>query len=210
MIYQLVILVILVFFLVNLILNLRSLPRPSASSKVPLSPPLISVLIPARNEEANIRKCIESLQKQDYPNFEIVVMNDNSDDDTNNIVSEMAARDSRIRLYQGESLPEDWAGKPYACYQLARKARGTWLLFIDADTITHAPHTLRSVLALAEEKHTAMLSGFNHQIADTFPQKLIMPVYYFIILGWTPIWLLHRAKKLLPSVAIGQFLFLSK
>ncbi len=205
MIYQLIILVGLTIFMVNLMLNLRNLRKPSAMSKVPQPAPLISILIPARNEENNIRKCLESLQKQDYPNFEILVLDDNSDDDTNIIVSEMAAKDSRIRLICGESLPDDWAGKPFACYQLARKAKGDWLLFVDADT-TFAPHALRGTLALALELKTSLLSGFNHQIADSFPQKVVMPVFYFIILGWAPLWLLHNTRKPLPSVAIGQFL----
>jgi chlorobactene glucosyltransferase len=209
MIYQLVITIALALLLVNLILNLRELRRPSVTAKVLQPAPLISVLIPARNEENNIRKCIESLQRQDYPNFEILVMDDNSDDDTNAIVSAMAARDSRIRLFQGDPLPDDWAGKPFACQQLARKARGAYLLFVDADT-THAPHMLRSVLDLAIEKNTGMLSGFNHQIADTFVQKVTMPVFYFIILGWAPLWLIQRSRKLMPSVAIGQFLFFTR
>jgi chlorobactene glucosyltransferase len=209
MIYQVVILIGLLLFMANLYLNLRYMKKPSAASKAPQPAPLISVLIPARNEENNIRTCIESLQKQDYPNFEILVMDDNSDDRTHEIVSEMAAKDSRIKLYYGKTLPPDWAGKPFACYQLARKANGDWLLFIDADT-THAPHMLRSVLALAQEEKSDMLSGFNHQIADTVPQKIVMPIFYFIILTWAPLWLLHHSKKPMPSVAIGQFLLFSR
>jgi chlorobactene glucosyltransferase len=69
---------------------------------------------------------------------------------------------------------------------------------------------LRSTLALAQEHKTAMLSGFNHQIADTFSQKVVMPVMYFIMLGWAPLWLLHRSKKPMPSAAIGQFLLFSR
>ena len=134
--------------MLNLILNLRSLKTPRPESKIPKTPPLISVLIPARDEEANIRTCLESLQKQDYPNFEILVLDDNSSDNTAKIVEQIAATDDRIQLLRGKPLPKDWAGKPFACYQLAKKARGSWLLFIDADTI-HEPHALRSTLALA-------------------------------------------------------------
>jgi chlorobactene glucosyltransferase len=209
MLYQLIITLGLALFLVNLILNLRRLPKPSSSAPIPQPAPLISVLVPARNEENNIRACLETLLKQDYPNFEILVLDDNSEDATNAIVSGMAARDSRIKLLRGSPLPDDWAGKPFACYQLARKAKGDWLLFLDADTI-HAPHMLRSVLALAQQQNTAMLSGFNHQKADSFPQKVVMPVMYFIMLGWAPLWLLHQSKKPLPSAAIGQFLLFSR
>jgi chlorobactene glucosyltransferase len=209
MIYQIVIAAILIVFLTNLILNMRSLRTPDKNSKVPQPAPLISVLVPARDEEDNIRTCVESLQKQDYPNYEILVLDDNSTDRTAAIVKQMAAKDNRIQLYYGEPLPDDWAGKPYACYQLAKKAQGYWLLFVDADTI-HEPHMLRSTLALAMELKTSLLSGFPRQLATSFPEKVIMPVFDFILLGWIPLWWLHRSKKPKPSMAIGQFFFFAK
>jgi chlorobactene glucosyltransferase len=205
MLYQEIILAGLVIFLINLFLNLRKFKTPSSKSKIPRPAPLISVLVPARDEEENIRACLESLQKQDYPNFEILVLDDNSADNTSDIVSEMASRDNRIRLFKGEPLPEDWVGKPFACYQLAQRARGSWLLFVDADTV-HAPHMLRSVLAIAWQQKTSMLSGFPRQLASSLPQKIVIPVIYFIILGWLPLWWLHRSKTPRPSMAIGQFL----
>jgi chlorobactene glucosyltransferase len=209
MVYQIVIAAILAAFLVNLILNLRNLRKPDRNSKVPDPAPLISVLVPARNEEANIRRCLESLQKQDYPNYEILVLDDNSSDSTAAIVNEMASNDSRINLHFGEPLPEDWAGKCFACHQLAHKAQGDWLLFVDADTI-HEPHMLRSVLALAIELNTWLLSGFPRQLANSLSTKIGIPVMYFILLGWIPLWWLHRSKTPKPSMAIGQFFFFSK
>lgn len=209
MIYQIIIAALLVIFAVNLLLNLRSLRTPDTKSKVPQPAPLISVLIPARDEEENIRICLESLRKQDYPNYEIVVLDDNSSDNTAAIVNEMASADKRIQLYYGEPLPDDWAGKPYACYQLAQKAQGSWLLFVDADTI-HAPHMLRSVLALATELKTSLLSGFPRQLATSLAVKIGIPVMYFILLGWLPLWWLHRARKPKPSMAIGQFFLFSR
>ena len=204
MLYQLIILLGLAAFLANLMLNLKHLRIPSAKSKTPRPAPLISVMIPARNEEDKIRTCLESLQKQDYPNFEILVMDDNSEDGTYEIVSGMAAEDSRIKIFRGEPLPADWAGKPFACHQLARRANGNWLLFVDADTV-HAPHMLRSTLATAMELKTSLLSGFVCQTARSLPLKIIMPVMYFIMIGWMPLWWLHRSKKPKPSIAIGQF-----
>jgi chlorobactene glucosyltransferase len=209
MIYQIVIAAILVLILVNLVLNLRNLRTPDKNSKVPQPAPLISVLVPARNEEKNIRTCLESLQKQDYPNYEILVLDDNSTDNTAAIVNEMAVKDSRIQLYFGEPLPDEWAGKCFACHQLAKKARGAWLLFVDADT-THEPHMLRSTLALAMELNTSLLSGFPRQLATSLPQRIVIPVFYFILLGWAPLWWLHRSQKPKPSIAIGQFFFFNK
>ena len=209
MLYQSIIALGLLVFLGNLMLNLKYLPKPSKDARVPQPAPLISVLVPARNEEDNIRRCLESLQKQDYPNFEVLVLDDNSEDCTASIINEMAAGDNRIKFFKGQPLPEDWTGKPFACHQLAQKARGSWLLFVDADTI-HAPHMLRSTLALAMELKTSLLSGFDRQISDTFPLNIVMPVMYFIMLGWLPLWWLQRSKTPKPSVAIGQFLFFSR
>jgi len=205
MLYQLIIAGLLLFFLVNLILNLRSLRAPLASSKVPQPAPLVSVLIPARDEETNIASCLKSLQKQDYPNLEILVLNDNSSDDTAAIVRRIAAGDSRIRLINGKPLPKGWTGKPFACHQLATEARGDWLLFTDADT-THAPHMLRSVLSIAIEQNTSLLSGFPRQLSNSLPQKIATPVWYFIIMSWMPMWLLQRFKRPKMSMSIGQFL----
>jgi chlorobactene glucosyltransferase len=209
MIYQVIILAGLAVFLINLLLNLKNIKTPDINSKVPQPAPLISVLVPARDEEDNIRACVESLQKQDYPNFEILVLDDNSTDDTADIVMELAAKDKRLRLLRGQTLPEDWAGKPFACYQLAQAAQGSWLLFVDADTI-HEPEMLRSVLALALEQKTSLLSGFPRQIGSSLPQKVVIPVMYFILLCWIPLWWLHNTKKPKPSMAIGQFFLFSR
>jgi chlorobactene glucosyltransferase len=206
MLYHLIIAGGLVLFMLNLFLNLRLLKRPSPDSRPPELAPLISVMVPARDEEANIETCLRSLTSQDYPNFEILVIDDHSSDNTAAIVRRLALEDSRIRFFQSEPLPEGWAGKPFACYQLARQAGGSWFLFVDADTI-HAPHMLRSVLALAVESKSGMLSGFPRQIANSLPQKIAIPVLYFVIMSWLPIWWLHRSKKPRPSLAIGQFLF---
>ena len=205
MLYQMVIAVLLVIFLANLIFNLRSLRRPDINSKIPGPAPLVSVLIPARNEEENIEACLRSLRIQDYPNFEIMVLDDNSDDRTAEIVKLMAAKDDRIRLIKGQPLAQGWAGKPFACYQLAEKARGSWLLFLDADT-THAPHMLRSTLAIALELKPSMLSGFPRQMAESIPEKIAMPVLYFVIMSLIPLWWVHRFKGSKPSLTIGQFI----
>ena len=205
MLPQIIIAAGLVGFVLNLILNLRRLKTPYSDAKIPEPAPFVSVLIPARDEEANIEACLKSLQKQDYPIFEILVLDDNSSDNTADVVKRIVAKDNRIQLIKGEPLAEGWAGKPFACYQLAKKARGSWLLFTDADT-THAPHMLRSVLALALDLRASLLSGFPRQAATSLPQKVAIPVLYFVILSWLPLWWLQRSKNPKPSLAIGQFL----
>jgi chlorobactene glucosyltransferase len=205
MLYQIIITAVLAVFFINLVLNLRSLKVPRRRARVPRPTPRISVLVPARDEAENIGACLESLQRQDYPNFEILVMDDNSVDDTASIVSRMAAADNRIKLLTGKPLPQDWTGKPFACYQLAQQASGDWLLFVDADTI-HAPHMLRSALSTAIKRKVSLLSGFPRQLTDSLPQKVVVPMIYFFIMSWAPLWLIHRLKSFQPSVAIGQFL----
>ena len=209
MVYQVIVAVGLISFMLNLILNLRSLKMPHSDSKIPEPAPFVSVLIPARDEEANIEACLKSLQRQDYPNFEVIVLDDNSSDGTAKVVEQIATSDNRVQLLRGEPLPQGWAGKPFACYQLAKKARGSWLLFTDADT-THAPYMLRSVLALALDLKSSLLSGFPRQLATSLPQKVAIPVLYFVILSWLPLWWLQRSRNPKPSLAIGQFLFFPK
>ncbi len=209
MIYQSVIAVLMLLFAVNLVLNLRSLIRPDKNSRISKPEPLISILIPARNEEINIKACLKSLQKQDYPNFEVIVLDDNSTDRTGDIVERIAAKDSRIRLIKGEPLAPGWAGKPFACYQLAENAKGSWLLFLDADT-TSAPHMVRSTLAVAMEHNLSLLSGFPRQMAESIPEKVAMPIMYFFLMSWLPLWWLHRAGGRKPTITIGQYLLFRK
>lgn len=200
---------ILFLIAVNLILNLRYLKAPSIDSKIPQNAPMVSILIPARNEEGKIEKCLETLCNQDYPAFEILVLDDNSTDATAAVVQRMAANNKHLRLISGAPLADGWSGKNYACYQLAKEAKGDWMLFVDADTI-HAPHMLRGVMSLALELNTSLLSGFPKQIAETPVMKLFTPTWYFILMAWCPLWFMQNSKKNIPSIAIGQFMLFSK
>jgi chlorobactene glucosyltransferase len=209
MLYQQIICILLTVILINLLLNLRSLRKVRFTNEIPEPAPLISILIPARNEAANIGSCLDSLRKQDYSNLEILVLDDSSTDDTAAIVERVAAEDSRVRLLRGQPLVSGWAGKPYACHQLAREARGSWLLFTDADTV-HAPSTLRHVLSAALSARAELVSGFPYQRTTSIWQKMAMPIlFYFMLLCWMPFWWIQRSGRTLPSVAIGQFLFFS-
>jgi chlorobactene glucosyltransferase len=209
MLYQQIVCIVLAAILFNLLLNLKALRKPKSNVDLPEPAPLISVLIPARNEKANIRVCLESLRRQDYPNFEILVLDDSSTDGTGDIVARIADEDSRVRLLHGKPLPEGWAGKPFACHQLAQEARGSWLLFTDADTV-HAPSMLRRVLGVALVSRAALISGFPYQRTTSLWQKTALPImFYFILLCGLPLWWLQRSRGTMPSVAIGQFLFFS-
>jgi chlorobactene glucosyltransferase len=209
MFIQIVIAVLLFITLINLILNLRYLKTPSTESEIPHKAPMVSILIPARNEEHKIAQCLESLFKQDYPDYEILVLDDNSSDNTADIVNRLAGKESRLRLIKGAPLAAGWSGKNYACFQLAKEAKGDWLLFVDADT-THAPHMLSGVMALALELNTSLLSGFPRQIAENMVMKLFTPTWYFVLMAWCPLWWMQNSKRNMPSIAIGQFMLFSK
>jgi len=209
MIYQAAVLALLVLVLLNTLLNLRSLKRSRCDKALPEPPPLISVLVPARNEEANIGACLDSLRRQDYPNYEILVLDDSSSDRTPDIVARAEAEDGRVRLLRGEPLPEGWAGKPFACHQLAQEARGSWLLFTDADTV-HSSTALHRVLCDAVASQAVLVSGFPFQRVTSIWQKMALPIMcYYMLFCWVPLWWLQRSTRPLPSVAIGQFMFFS-
>jgi len=113
--------------------------------------PMVSVLVPARNEALNIAACITSLLEQDYPDFEVIVLNDNSTDETPGILARLSKSHPRLQVLHGSPLPEDWHGKNWACRQLDQAATGELILFTDADT-RHTPDMLRaSVSALLAE-----------------------------------------------------------
>ena len=107
--------------------------------------PFISVLIPARNEEKVIKQCIESLINQQYPTYEIIVLDDNSTDETLNILESLCLKyPEKLKVVQGKPLPKDWMGKNYACHQLSLLANGEFLIFTDADTIHESSCLLTS------------------------------------------------------------------
>jgi chlorobactene glucosyltransferase len=195
--------------LINLLLNLRALHKlGSEKGELPVDLPCISILIPARNEEEDIVPCLESLRKQDYPAYEILVLDDNSTDRTAERVAGFAAKDPRVKLIKGKPLPQGWAGKPHACHQLAAQAKGSWLLFTDADTV-HAPTMLSSAMAYAHEHRLSLISGLPLQKTVSFSQRVAVPAMYFIILCCMPLWWVQGARRPRPGLVIGQFIFVS-
>jgi len=167
--------------------------------------PRVSVLIPARNEAANIEACVRSLLTQDYPDFEIIVLDDHSEDETRLILTRLARTSNRLRILDGHSLPDGWLGKHWACHQLAQAATGELLLFTDADT-RHAPSMLRdSVSALLAER-ADLVTAFPREEAVTWGEKLIIPVIGFGIFSFLPVTLARWLRWAGLSVTIGQFM----
>lgn len=205
MIYQIAILTIASLFILNLAITLRIIRIPVNRMPPLHGNPFISVLVPARNEEANIARCIDSLRQQDYPHYEVLVLDDESTDRTAEIVGSIAASDYRVRLLRGAPLPEGWAGKPHACHQLSLSAQGDYLLFTDADT-THAPHMLRTVIPLAQHSGASIISGFPRQIVRTLREKAAIPVVFFLLISALPLSVARLSHTLPQSFMIGQFI----
>ena len=159
-----------------------------------LNQPLVSILIPARNEEKNIERCLKSILKQDYRNTEIIVLNDNSTDRTGEIVKRLAEKDSRIRLVSGKPLPQGWLGKNFACFQLSRYAKGDYLIFTDADTYHFASSVKSAVACLIANKLDAACP-FPRQIMVSLSERMAIPFINFAILLFMPLALIRKSKN---------------
>ena len=144
-------------------------------------PPLVSVVIPARNEEANIGGCVSSLAASDYPSFEILVVDDQSSDRTVEIVESLSSGNaSELRLIRGRPLPDGWFGKPWACWQGAEAARGDLLLFADADT-AHGPGLLRQSVRGLREEGADVLTLIGRQVMGSFWERLLQPQFFMLL-----------------------------
>ena len=150
----------------------------------------LSILVPARNEERCIAPCVSSLLAQDYPDFELLVLDDSSTDRTAEIVRGLLAGHPRHRLLTGTPLPAGWTGKNWACHQLSQAATGDWLLFTDADTI-HAPGATSAAIFQAVKTRADLLSAWPRLVTVTLGEKMIIPVLHIIALSWFPIALLQ-------------------
>ena len=133
----------------------------------PVAGPAISVCIPARNEERNIRACLEGVLSQNYPNFEAIVLDDGSSDHTREILDELSAQNGKLRILAGLPLPAGWAGKPHALQQAANSAHGEWLCFIDADTFL-SPSALSACYEKAVEVGADLFTIMTDQLTGTF------------------------------------------
>jgi chlorobactene glucosyltransferase len=170
--------------------------------------PFVSVLVPARNEARNIESCIVSLLKQDYANYEVIVLDDDSSDDTGGILNRLAAEDSRLRvLHNRAPLPAGVNGKSRACTLLAKQARGEWLLFVDADTV-HQPNSIREGITRAIGLNVALFSAIPRQVTGTWGERLFIPIGFALIYNGVSMWRLWRSMQLrgANAAAIGQYL----
>ena len=219
--YHLVVIAVLLIGLANVLLNLSCFDGLTPAPPPGPGSPRVSILVPARNEERCIGACIASLLAQDYPDFELLVLDDQSSDATPRLLDQLGLRpeDPHRRLIRGQPLPEGWVGKNWACDQLARAATGEFLFFTDADT-THAPGTVSAAVAYAERRRASLVSAWPRLVTVTWSERLIIPMILLLGLTLYPHWLvlaLQRwpgAARFLPrtvrrglGAGNGQFMF---
>lgn len=168
------------------------------------SEPFVSVLIPARNEERNIRKCVESALSNRKARFEVLILDDHSTDRTAEIVGEIGSRDDRVRLLRSRPLPRNWNGKQFACHQLSQQAVAPYLCFLDAD-VQLAPEALARTVAYLERSKADLVSGVPGQLTKSCPERLIVPLIHFILLAYLPVALMRRFRHPAFAAGCGQF-----
>jgi chlorobactene glucosyltransferase len=173
--------------------------------KPPIKFPMISILVPARNEERNIAGCIQSLLAQDYPSFEVLVLDDQSSDTTRSILDTIAETQPRLRILDGEPPSEGQVGKNWACNQLACEAQGELLFFTDADTV-HKPETLSTIYVSLVGEKADLLTGLPRQKVNTWGERLLVPFFSWALLCFDPLELAYKFKLNALSFAVGQMM----
>lgn len=160
----------------------------------------VSVLIPARNEEASIARAVESALASQRVKVEVIVLDDHSDDRTAEIVRKLARSDNRVRLISGDPLPAGWCGKQFACHQLGKAAKNELLLFIDAD-VKLAPDGIARSIAFLNAAGADLVSGIPRQQTKTFGEKILVNLLHYIVLVFLPIPFMRLSGR--PSLGAG-------
>jgi len=172
--------------------------------------PFVSIIVPARNEARSIERCVRSLLAQTLPRFEVIVVDDRSEDDTPQILSRLAAEDSRLRVVGGSPLPAGWVGKPWALDQGVAVARGSWLLFTDADSC-HAPHSVASAIAFAREHDADAVSISTYQELGSAAERAILPpILGLVLLACGTLGAINDPGKPDNALANGQYLLVER
>lgn len=183
--------------------------NPNLNRISPVAGPTVSVIIPARNEAAALERVVRSILASTYPGLELLVVDDRSTDETAAIGERIAATDPRLRIVRGEPLPDGWYGKPWACFQGYRAARGELLLFTDADTV-HEPELLARAVGAGIEANADLVTVAPHQECGSFWERIIMPqVWVLLGLRYQPDTVNH-ARHARDVIANGQFILVRR
>jgi chlorobactene glucosyltransferase len=173
-------LILIILVIVYLTVNMIYLVRLEPVFHKLNDQPLVSVCVPARDEERGIRACLKSLLEQDYPDFEVIVVNDHSTDHTGELIHALAGKNSRLIPLDGEALPKGWLGKPFALHQAFQKAKGEILLFTDADPVFE-PNALRTAVFTMQERKLDALTLMPKAEFGSFWERAVQPVIFGFI-----------------------------
>jgi len=209
---EIIVYIILFFLMLQFSVALSNLlfrnKLPQNPSKIEQEP-LVSILIPARNEEQNLPTIVNDILSQNYKNIEIIIYNDASTDNTLKIAEDFSRQYSFIKVINGSSLPDGWYGKTYACWNLGKHAKGDYLLFLDAD-VRIAGEIIRRSLSYMQNKNFGLISIFPKQIMFSLGEKLVVPIMNIILLSLLP--LVTVRSRFFPSLsaANGQFMLYNR
>lgn len=169
----------------------------------PAQYPEVSILVPARDEERGIARCVESLLAQDYPSFEVIVLDDQSSDATREILEKIAVVEPRLRVLEGEPPSAHQMGKSWACTQLARQAKGELLFFTDADTVAR-PGLLKTIVTVLSGEQADLVTGFPRQEVCTWGERALVPFFSWASLSFVPLALAYKLQWPGLAIAVGQ------
>ena len=189
----------------------RGAPQLRDESPEPPDPaPLVSVIVPARDEARNIARCARSILASTYPALEVIVVDDRSSDDTAAIARAIAAGDDRLRVESAPPLPEGWFGKQWACAAGAAAARGAILCFTDADT-EHAPGLVARAVNAMRARRTDLLTVAGRQVMGSFWERVAQPqVFAMLLLRYGGAARVNRSRRVVDKIANGQFLLIER
>ncbi|HET7273793.1 MAG TPA: glycosyltransferase [Longimicrobiaceae bacterium] len=186
--------------------NVFASPRLSRS-ELALEFPFVSILVPARNEEQNLASLLPALQRLDYPQLEILILDDCSDDATSAIIQRhLGGNAGATRMLRGRPLPEGWLGKCWACHQLAEAARGDLLVFCDADVVPRPDAIVRTVATMERAAADALSALPRHQFVTWLERAVVPLVTQIPVLALLPLALIPRTRAPSISMANGQWL----
>jgi len=186
-----------------------SQPQSNTNANEQAIDPVVSVCIPARNEQTNLELCIAGLTTGNQTPIEILVYDDESTDNTPAIIDKLIKQDSRVRRVTTVNLPEGWNGKQHACWRMAADAKGQWMLFTDAD-VRFKPGAIDASLHYANTNNAALVSTFPKQITGSLAEALAVPMIHFILLSYLPIGRMRKSLDPAASAGCGQFLLVRK
>jgi glycosyltransferase involved in cell wall biosynthesis len=164
-----------IFLIRSMINSLRFTPWLDKFEQVKHNNPKVSIILPARNEEEFLAKCLDTLIEQDYPNYEIIVIDDSSDDSTGKIISKYAKQNSKIIHVSARPKPDGWMGKNWACMEGYKKVTGELLLFTDADT-THAKNVISLAVSHLLTFNLDALTAIPKMVSIDFWTKITLPM----------------------------------